>query len=144
MANTITSSNSVFTLAVNSVLPVPQLLQGYAVDDAFDTEEVETADAQMGVDGVLSAGYTPYITPMTVHFQAASPSIQVFETWLGAMDAANEVFFAQASITAPSLGKAWTFTNGVLTRVRKVAPAKKVFAPQAFTIKWEQVEVSYL
>ena len=144
MALTITSSNSVFTLAVTGVIPVPQLLQAYAVDDAFDSPEVKPAEAQIGVDGVLSAGYTPYIVPLDVHFSPGSPSIQVFETWLGAMDSANEVFFAQASITAPSLGKVWTFSNGVLTRARKMPDAKKVFGPQAFGIDWESVEVSYL
>jgi hypothetical protein len=56
---TITIANSVFTLTATAVFPVPQALQGYAADDAFTTEAIAMADVVIGVDGKLSAGYTP-------------------------------------------------------------------------------------
>ena len=136
---TITSANSVFTLVVPDVFPVPQTLQGYAVDDAFDNDSVEVSEALMGVDGKMSAGFTPFITPQQVHFMADSPSILLFDAWLGAEEAAQEVFFAQASIYLPSVGKAYTFNNGVLTNAKKLPDAKKVLQAVAYTIKWESV-----
>jgi hypothetical protein len=136
---TITSANSVFTLVVSDVFPVPQTLQGYAVDDAFDNESVEVSEALMGVDGLMSAGYTPYITPMTVHLMADSPSIALFDAWLGAEAAAQEVFFAQASVSMPSVGRGYVFSNGVLTNAKKLPDAKKVLQAVQYTIKWESV-----
>lgn len=139
MARTITSANSVFTLLIPQVFPAPVTLQGYAVDDAFDTETVETAEAIMGVDGRMSAGFTPFITPMSVHLQADSDSIALFDDWLGAMDQAQEVYFAQGTILLPSVGRAYAMTQGVLTNAKRIPDAKKVLQPVVYTIKWEVV-----
>lgn len=136
---TITSANSVFTLVVPDVFPVPQNLQGYAVDDAFDTESVELSEALMGVDGLMSAGYTPYITPMTIHLMADSPSIDLFDAWRGAVTAAQEVFFAQATITLTSVGRSYVLNKGVLTNYKPLSDAKKVLQAVSYTIKWEAV-----
>ena len=136
---TITSANSVFTLVVPDVFPVPQNLQGYAVDDAFDTESVELSEALMGVDGRMSAGYTPYITPMTVHLMADSPSIDLFDAWRGAETAAQEVFFAQATIALTSVGRSYVLNKGVLTNYKPLSDAKKVLQAVSYTIKWEAV-----
>ena len=52
----ITSSSAVFMLSVPLVFPVPQQLQGFSTDDAFDTDSVEPGETKMGVDGIFSAG----------------------------------------------------------------------------------------
>lgn len=137
--NTITSANAVFTLNIPDVFPTPQLLEGYATDDGFDTEVVDTAEAKMGVDGIMSAGFTPFITKQTIHFQADSPSIQVIDDWLGAMESAQEVFFASASIVLPSVGRAYTFNKGALTKGKKLPDAKKLLEPVTYEISWESV-----
>ena len=141
---TITSANSVFTLVVPDVFPVPQTLQGYAVDDAFDSDDVEASEAIMGVDGLMSAGFTPFITTQKIHLMADSPSILLFDAWLGAEEAAQEVFFAQATISLPSVGKVYTFNNGVLTQARKLPDAKKILQAQSYTVKWESVNPALL
>lgn len=139
MARTITSANSVFTLSIPDIFPIPIVLQGYATDDAFDNENVELAEAKMGVDGNMSAGYTPNVTKMTLHFQADSDSIDIFEQWGGAMKAAQEVFFAQASIVMPSVGRSYTCTQGALTGYKNLPDAKKLLEPPSYTITWESV-----
>lgn len=136
---TITSASSVFTLDVPDVFGIPQTVQGYAVDDAFDSDAVESAIAQMGVDGLMSGGYTPYMTPLQIHLMPDSPSILLFDAWGGAEAAAQEVFFAQASIAMPSVGKLFTFNNGILTHFKKLPDAKKVLGAQNYTIMWESV-----
>lgn len=136
---TITSANSTFTLSVPDVFGVPQTLSGYAVDDAFDSESVEISEAFMGVDGLMSAGYTPAIRPMTIHLMPDSPSILLFDAWASSEAVAEEVFFAQAAITMPSVGKAYILTNGVLTNYKPLPDAKKVLQAQAFGLKWESI-----
>ena len=55
--STITSANSIISASIPDVYPAAQQLQGYAVDDAWAAESVEMALAQMGVDGLMSAGF---------------------------------------------------------------------------------------
>lgn len=144
MARTITSANAVFTLSIPDIFPVPITLQGFATDDAFDNENVELAEAKMGVDGRMSAGYTPNPTKMTLHFQADSDSIDIIEQWGGAMKAAQEVFFAQASIVMQSVGRSYTFTQGALTGFKNLPDAKKLLEPVTYTITWESVNPANL
>lgn len=139
----ITSANSEFTLTIPGVFFGPVILQGYAVDDAFDTANVKPAEAKIGVDGRKSSGFTPYLVPMKIHFMADSPSIDIFDQWLGALNAAKDDLPAsQGSIWSPSLGKAWALTNGTLTESSVVPNAKKLFEAQEYEITWEAVQVS--
>lgn len=137
---TITAANSVFTLLVVPIFPVPFQLQGYAADAAFETETVDAAETIMGVDGIMSAGFTPFISPMRITLQADSPSLDVFEQWLGAQKAIKELFFAQATIALPAVGKSYQCTKGVLKRVTQAPPARKVLQPAEYQIDWNDIQ----
>lgn len=136
---TITAANSTFSVIVPPLFPVPQNVQGYAVDDAFATEAVETAIAQMGVDGNMSAGFVPFVTKLNVTLMADSDSIGIFETWLQAMQAAREVLFGDASIGLPSVQRTYVLTKGVLTRVTQFPAAKKVLQPVQYEITFQNL-----
>jgi hypothetical protein len=139
---TLTSANSEFVLNIPDVFSGPVVLQGYATDDAFDTEDVNPVEAKIGVDGRKSSGYTPYLVKQIIHLQADSPAVAIFDQWLGALAAARDDLVASASIWSPSLGKAWACANGSLTRAKVVPDAKKIFEAQAYEITWESVQVS--
>lgn len=135
---TITSANSSFVLLVPGVFPIPINVQGYAVDDAFTTETVDTAEAVMGVDGKLSHGYTPQPTKLRVVLQPDSLSIGEFELWDTTNQRAKESFEATAAvIELPSVGKVYTFTKGALTRATRMPSAKKVLQPVEFEVTFE-------
>jgi len=143
MARFITSANSEFTLTIPDVFSGPVILQGYAVDDAFDTSNVKPAEAKQGVDAHKSSGFTPFLVVMKVHLMPDSPAIDIFDQWLGAMKSAREDLPAsEGSIWAPSLGKAWACANGTLTECSVVPNAKKLFESQEYEITWEAVDVS--
>lgn len=137
--STITSANSVFTLVVLDVFPVPLNIQGYAADDAFTVDSVDASETMMGVDGIMSAGFVPFITPMTISLQADSPSISLFDAWLAAEAAAKEVFFANATITLPSVKKSYVLTKGALKKIKQFPDAKKVLQPVQYGIDWQSV-----
>lgn len=139
MSRTITSANSVFTLLIPGLLPAPFNVQGYAADDAFSVDAVESAETMMGVDGKMSAGYTPFITPMTVTLQADSASVDIFDQWLGAQQASRETLPATATITLPAVNKSYVLTNGVLKRIKQFPDNKKVLQPVQYSIDWESV-----
>ena len=71
----ITSANAIYTLIIPDVFPAPQQLQGFATDDAFDTDASDVVEARIGVDGIASYGFTPFLVTQTIHFQSDSPSI---------------------------------------------------------------------
>lgn len=137
---TITSANATFTLTVLPILPVPFQVEGFASDDAFTVEPVDAAETIMGVDGKMSAGYLPFITPQTITLQADSPSIEIFETWLGAQKAIRELFFAQGAIALPSVGKSYVLTKGVLKRITQTPPARKTLQPMVYQLDWNDVQ----
>jgi hypothetical protein len=143
MARFITSATAEFTLTIPLVFAAPVILQGYAVDDAFDTANVKPAEAKKGVDGRKSSGATPYLVVMKVHLMPDSPAVDIFDQWLGAMAAAKDDLPAsQGSIWSPSLGKAWACTNGTLTESFVVPNAKKLFEAQEYEITWDVVQTS--
>lgn len=140
MPRTITSANSSFVLAIAGVFPVPIPIEGYAADDAFAVEPFDTAEALMGVDGKMSAGFTPSTKKLTVMLQADSPSLEVFDAWVGAMESAKEVFFAEATIVLPSVGKTFNMRRGVLSNAVKLPAAKKVLQPVQYVITFESIQ----
>lgn len=137
--STITSANSTAVLTATDIFPAPQALQGYAADDAFTTDAIDLAEAIMGVDGKLSAGYTPNPTKITFALQADSPSISVFDAIISATKASREVIFLDLSIGLPATGTNYTFTRGVITNASQLPDAKKTLQPQKYQITFESV-----
>lgn len=136
---TITAANSEFILSIPGVFTVDQPLDGYATDDAFDNEDVVPSEAKLGVDGKMSAGYTPYLFKQMIHLQADSDAILIFDGWRQAMDTVREVFFANGTIILPAVGKIVTLTKGTLTRAKPLPDVKKLLEAQTYEITWNKV-----
>lgn len=136
---TITSANAVFLITVPELLPTPFQVQGFASDAAFLFDTVDAAETVMGVDGKMSAGFTPFITPQQITLQADSPSIQLFDSVLAAEKLAKELYFMFATISLPGVKKSYVMTKGALKRITQAPPAGKVLQPQAYQIDWEDV-----
>ena len=141
---TITSANSVFTIVVPGLFPAPVQLRGYAVDKAFATEAIDLAEVQMGVDGRMTAGYTPNPTKMTVSLQADSPSKALFMAMIQSTKTTREVFYISGSISLPSTQESYTLTRGILSNVKQLPDAQKVLQPMDFVITWESVDYAVL
>lgn len=141
---TITSANSVFTLVIAGLFPAPVQLSNYSTDRAFAQEAVEFAEVRMGVDGKMTAGYTPNPTKQTVTLMADSPSRDVFAALIEATKTAREVFYITGTISLPSTGESFTLTRGVLTNAKQIPDAQKVLEPIDYEITWESVNRSLL
>jgi hypothetical protein len=141
---TITSANSVFTLIVPGLFPAPVQLHGYSSDRAFVTDAIDLAEVQMGVDGRMTAGYTPNPTKQTITLQADSPSRIIFSTLIQATKTAREVFYISGSISLPSTGEAYKLSRGILQNVKQIPDAQKVLQPVEMSIMWESVSISVI
>ena len=136
---TLTSANSVLMLGVANLYNVPIQIQGFATDDAFTAADVETAETMMGVDGKLSAGFTPYPTTIEISLQADSASNLFFDAIINAELVAREKYVMNGSILIPSLGQLFSMTTEFLGKVTKVSAAKKVMQPRKFEIVFQSV-----
>lgn len=140
---TITSANAKLSFTVRGpagIVVGPFTVQGYASDDAFVTEVADSAEAVMGVDGRMSAGFVPFITRQTITLQADSPSIQLFEAWLGAQQVLKDMLFADGVLALPGLQKSYALIKGALTRITPIPQAKRVLQPVTYEIAWETVQ----
>lgn len=139
MAKTITAANAVFMLSVPGLFDAPVQLQGFSAEDVFDTEAVEPAEVQMGVDGWMSAGFLFVPIKQGITLQADSDSNDFFETWYS-NNSADDLFIANGSVILKSISRAYTMTRGVLTSYPSIPDAKKVLQPRKFGITWNKVE----
>jgi hypothetical protein len=135
----ITGTNAVVTITIPGVFSAPQTLQGFDVDGVIDNDAVDTAETKMGVDGKKSAGFVFAIVPTTIHLQADSQSLGIFETWLQAMKTATQDFPCSMSIVQPAIGRKYTLTNGTMKRPKQMADIHKVLQARAFVIDWEDI-----
>jgi len=134
---TITSANVVFVLTVPGVYPGGVQLQGFGVDEAFTTDLVDANETQVGVDGFGVAGYIPRSPSMTIRLLAsAAVSFSVFENWIAAQDALQDVLYGSAVISMPSVGRKYTCYMGSLMHVSTMADARKVLANREFRVQW--------
>ena len=135
----ITSANAVFLISVPLILPVPQQLQGFAADDIFDMDDVDSTDTMMGVDGVLSGGMIYAPKPQNIALQADSGSVSFFEAWYQMQQGNAAAYAAQGNVTFTSIGRSYQLLTGFLTRYKPMADAKKVLQPRKFRVTWQQV-----
>lgn len=133
MANkTLTAANSIITLSVPNLIPSPVQLQGFATDNIFESDAVETAETKMGVDGNLSAGIVLVETPFTVHLQADSDSNLLFETWDQTQQQQKDVYFGDITVALPSVQRVYTLTKVVLKTSNRLPNAARTMQPRAY------------
>ena len=143
MANlTITSTNAVYALAVTGVFSTPVPLAGFAADEIFSTDQVVPAETSMGIDGHLSAGFTPHVVKQKIHISPDSASVALFEQWFLASQSNQDVYYASATITFPGTKKSYNLKNGVLTGIKLIPDAKKTLQPHEIEITWESITLN--
>lgn len=135
----ITSADSVYIISSQDFALAAIQIQGYAADAAFATDETDTAEVLLGVDGKMSAGWVPRMYPQTITLQADSPSIDIFDGIVLAQDANKAIYRLSGVITLPGTQRSYTLSRGVLTRHTVIPGAQRVLQPRTFTITWESI-----
>lgn len=133
----ITAATALYTLTINDLFPVPQTLQGYAAEDVFSSEPVQTVQVEMGIDGLMSAGFVFVPIRQTIILQANSPSVFLFDQWYSAMQTNRDIFFANGIVTLISVRSKYFLRKGALTDYMPMSDAGKVLRPRRFGITWE-------
>jgi hypothetical protein len=76
---------------------------------------------------------------MTIHLQADSPSVFLFDAWRNAQNAAVDVFSASGSINLPGTSMVYTLNNGFLTSATPFPAVKKTLTPLVYEITWQSI-----
>ena len=135
----LTAANSVIIIGVTGLFPVAQQLQGFAVDDMFSSEAVQTAETMMGVDNILSGGWVATSKKVTFALQADSVSNNIFDTLWAAQEQAQEVFTLFGEITLRAIDRSFILQRGFMTSYMPMPDAKKLLQPRKFTVEWQRI-----
>jgi hypothetical protein len=141
---TITSANSVFTITAAAAGIVGVTLYKFSADRSFFTDARQVAEVQMGVDGYMTAGYTPMPQIMSLTFMADSPSKSIFKAIEQTMKAAKEIIYLTGEVVLPSTQEKFTLTRGVLTQTKTMPDGGKLLQPVEYQITWQSVDASVL
>jgi hypothetical protein len=135
-------ADAVLTLSVGIIIPQPQQLQGFAVDDVFDIPSIKSVETLMGVDGILSGGFVYTEIRQEIMLQADSLSNGLFDTWWTQMQATKSVYVASGGVRLPSIGTKFTMTNGFLTGYKPAPAGKRVLQPRRYELTWGRIAPS--
>lgn len=138
----LTMANAVIQISIPGLFTSPQQLQGFAADEVFDNEALESAETLMGVDGKLSGGFVYVPFKWGVSLQSDSESNAVFDQWWQNQQVNQEVLIANGLVLLKALGTKWTMTKGFLTRYKPMPDGKKITQPRKYEITWERVSPS--
>ncbi len=141
---TITSTNAVLILTVESLYPNGVEISKFATDSAFATSELGLAETRMGVDGKLAAGYTPQEIPLNINLEADSPSYDVMANIMEKQQLNKTLYEVTAQISIPALKKEFTLERGVLKSGHPFSDAKKVLDPTQWGFVFESFHSSSL
>lgn len=125
----ITSANSILILTVDSLYPAGVQLTNFSTDAMLSSDDMEVAQARMGVDGGLAAGYTPNPFNLTVNLEASSPSLPVMQSILQAMKLNRTTYECGIVLTIPAIMQVHYWRHGVLLSGNPVTAPKKVLDP---------------
>lgn len=136
----ITSANSVVTLSAAGLFPVPQQLQGYSADRAWENANVTMTESIIGVDGKKSTGYVFQLVEQTYVLMPDSPSRPGFFTPLiNTMRQTRETIVLSGTIDLPSTGESFICNNGSLKTAPPMPGAGRMLEPTSYVIEWESI-----
>lgn len=141
-SETITSANAVFTLTVPGIFPAPIQIQGFSAEKAWSTDQQETTESMIGVDGRKASGWVPAMIKQAVSLMANSPSRSIFNAIARAQRANRDAIPFSGTIVLPSTGESVNCINGTLKDYKPIPDGAKVLQPVEFNIEWEDMQPS--
>jgi hypothetical protein len=139
---TISSANAVFLLSVPPIFTSPQTIQQWGSDDFLDTDPLESAEVQMGIDGHQTGGFVFVSVRQMLTLMADSISIPLFDTWYASQLQVRDLYYATATPTLPSIATKYAMVNGILHTYPPISLVKRRLEVRRFGISWESVTPS--
>ena len=131
----ITSANATVALSVGGLFSVT--LENFSADSSFTSDTVQAAETRMGVDGHMAAGFTPAIKTITINLEAGSPSTEYMQLLRQVQEVNMKPYKVQMVISIPSIGKRYTFSEGVLQSYKDLPDGQNVLSPTQWVFHFE-------
>ena len=138
----ITSANATVAVSVESLFSVT--LENFSADSAFTSDTIQAAETRMGVDGHLAAGFTPAVKVVTINLEAGSPSATFLQLLRQAQETNLKPYKVNMVISIPSIGKRYSFSNGVLQSYKDLPDGQNVLSPTQWVFHFEGLSVEGL
>jgi hypothetical protein len=141
MANTrtLTSANAILYIAVASLFPTAQRIQGFSADNITESDSTTPTQTSMGIDGRLSGGFIPVPVMQNIELQADSLSNDLFEQWIEAEKSVREAYVASGTLIIAATQRRYTMTRGFLTGIPQMPSLGNIIKPRRYGITWESV-----
>lgn len=143
-SQTITSANAVLTLTVPGIFPAPIQIQGFSAEKAWSTDQQETTESMIGVDGLKASGWVPAMIKQAFSLMANSPSRSVFNAIARAQKANRDAITFSGTFVLPSTGESFSCLNGTLKDYKPIPDGAKVLQPIEFNIEWQDIQPSLI
>ena len=131
----ITSANATVALSVGGLFSVN--LENFSADSSFTSDTVQATETRMGVDGHMAAGFTPAIKTITINLEAGSPSTEYMQLLRQVQEVNMKPYKVQMVISIPSIGKRYTFSEGVLQSYKDLPDGQNVLSPTQWVFHFE-------
>ena len=131
----ITSANAIVAVSVGGLFSVN--LENFSADSSFTSDTVQAAETRMGVDGHMAAGFTPAIKTVTINLEAGSPSTEYMQLLRQVQEVNMKPYKVQMVISIPSIGKRYTFSEGVLQSYKDLPDGQNVLSPTQWVFHFE-------
>lgn len=134
----ITSANATVAMSVEGGL-FSINLEHFSADSSFTTDTVQAAETRMGVDGHMAAGYTPAIKTVTINLEAGSPSTVYMQLLRQVQEVNMRPYKVQMVISVPSIGRRYTFSEGVLQSYKDLPDGQNVLSATQWVFHFEDM-----
>lgn len=138
----ITSANATVGMSVGGLFSIN--LENFSTDSSFTSDTIQVAETRMGVDGHMAAGFTPNIKTLTINLEAGSPSTEFMILLNQAQETNRKPYEVNMVVSIPSIGKRYTFSNGVLQSYKGLPDGNKVLGPTQWVFHFEDMSVEGL
>ena len=135
----ITSANAVVAMEAEGLFSIN--LENFSADSSFTSDTVQAAETRMGVDGHMAAGFTPAIKTVTINLEAGSPSAEFMGLLKQAQETNLKTYKIQMVISIPSIGKRYSYSNGVLQSYKDLPDGQNVLSPTQWVFHFEGLSV---
>lgn len=135
----ITDANAKLTMTVETIYMTGFKIEHFSSDTAWAAEDAVLAEARMGVDGHLAAGYTPTPRLVNIQLEANSPTYEKFKNIAETMQLSQAVLECNLTVSIPSIGKEYRLTKGVLTQGKPLPNGERILGPTNWQFTFEKL-----
>jgi hypothetical protein len=144
MANnrTLTAANAIVSITVPGLFPVPQIIDGFEIEDNFTSGAISIAETVLTLDGELEGGFVYSTVPLRLNLLPMSNSKKFFVDYLQATRTNQDIFRANFSVTMIGEKTQYTLTNGIyisgqvipnVAKIQKAVPFEFLFSSKNVT-----------